>query len=275
MITLRASTTKRRIPLWVALCVLALLLSTGLRTVNAATPAPHLNGAGLVIKHGDGRVLYFYVQFSEPQITGEQLLERAGLQLDITPYAGLGTGVCMIDHEGCPSSDCFCKSFAVPSVFWRYHSLNADGKWVYRATGPAQRTVRDGDVDGWSWSGEDGDLPATSIDAIAKLNGITRTAPETTQPIASATTTGVAAASDTATAVSTPLPTAVPTVAASETPRVAGVAVAQNGQTTAIEPISRSDDQSHRAYLWFGAGVAVLLLIAVALTVRRRTGFLR
>ncbi|HEX7103063.1 MAG TPA: hypothetical protein VF201_10515 [Nitrolancea sp.] len=269
MIEQRAGAKMRQRLLRVALCALALLLFTATSSI-AATPAPRLNGAGLVIKHGDGSVLYFYVQFGEPQITGEQLLERAGVQLDITPYAGIGTGVCMIDHEGCPSSNCFCKSFAVPSVYWRYHSLNADGKWVYRASGPTQRIVHDGDVDGWSWSSEDGDLPATSIDAIAKLNGITRSPANGTQV---ATPAPSPAALDT---VATPAATAVPSSAVSTTtPRVAGVAVSENGNTTPVDPSATGENGSSRAYVWFGAGVVVLLLIAVALALRRRAGAAR
>jgi len=269
MIGQRASTNDSRRLLWVALCVLALLVSTG-TSVTASTPAPHLNGAGLVIKHGDGSVLYFYVQFTESAITGEQLLERAGVQLDITPYAGLGSGVCMIDHEGCPSSNCFCKSFAVPSVYWRYHSLNADGKWVYRATGPAQRTVHDGDVDGWSWSSEDGDLPPTSIDVIAKLNRIARTPANVAATATSAPSTS--ATGNPATPARTPIATRVDATA---TPRVAGVAVSGNGQTTPIDSVSSDQGQSRRNYIWFGGGVAVLLLIAAALAVRRRAGAAR
>lgn len=264
MIERRAGTNSRARLLRLAVFVLALLLLTGLPSAFAATPAAHLNGAGLVIKHGDGSVLYFYVQFSEPEITGEQLLERAGVQVDITPYAGIGTGVCMIDHEGCPSTNCFCKSFAVPSVFWRYHSLNADGKWVFRASGPTQRSVHDGDVDGWSWSSEDGDLPATSIDAIAKLNGITRSPTSSTQ---------IATPAPTPTAldnVSTPIATPVTRAEATATPRVAGVAVSENGETTPIDPASTKQTDSRGTYVWFGAGVAALLLIAAVIALRRR-----
>jgi len=265
----RAGTTPCLRLFRLAVLVLALLL-TGLPSVFAATPAPHLNGAGLVIKHGDGSVLYFYVQFSEPQITGEQLLERAGVQLDITPYAGFGAGVCMIDHEGCPSTNCFCKSFAVPSVFWRYNSLNADGKWVFRASGPTQRIVHDGDVDGWSWSGEDGDLPATSIDAIAKLNGITR-APASDAQIATPSPSPTAL--DT---TATPAATAVATRAeATATPRVAGVAVSENGNTTPLHTASTRQSASSRTYVWFGAGVIILLLIAAVVGWRRRIGAAR
>jgi hypothetical protein len=246
--------------------VLALLLFSS-TSAFAATPSSHLNGAGLVIKHGDGSVLYFYVQFTESQITGEQLIERAGVQLDITPYAGIGTGVCMIDHESCPSTNCFCKSFAVPSVFWRYHSLNTDGKWVFRASGPTQRIVHDGDVDGWSWSSEDGDLPVTSIDAIAKLNGITRS------PVSDAHVATVVSSPVALDTVATPVTTAVATsAAATATPRVAGVAVSEKGDTTPVNPVATDQSSSGRTYVWFGAGIVVLLLIAVALAVQRRAG---
>ncbi len=260
---LSGSTPHRSLPRLVV-SLLALLLFSGVPSAFAATPAPHLNGAGLVIQHGDGQVLYFYVQFSESEITGEQLLERSGVQLDITPYAGIGTGVCMIDHEGCPSTNCFCKSFAVPSVFWRYHSLNPDGKWVFRASGPTQRVVHDGDVDGWSWSSEDGDLPTTSIDAIAKLNGITRTSPIAT-PEPSPTI-----AADEVNPTSTPV--AVETVAATTTPRVSGVAVTENGDTTPIDSIADEQSDSRGTYAWFGAGIVVLLLIAGSMFLRRRVG---
>ena len=271
MINTRASLDVSRGLLRVGVIMFALVLFSSPLSGLAATPAPHLNGAGLVIEHGDGSALYFYVQFSEPQITGEQLLERSGVQLDITPYAGLGTGVCMIDHEGCPSSNCFCKSFAVPSVYWRYHSLNADGKWVFRSSGPAQRIVRDGDVDGWSWSSEDGHLPATSIDAIAKLNGIVRT-PATAAPVATPTSAPIGQRS---TATSSEMPSTA-RAAATSTPRVAGIAVSGNGQATPIEPtVASNNSTSSRNYLWFGAGVVVLLLAGGALALWRRIGPLR
>ena len=40
---------------------------------------------------------------SEPEISGTQLLERAGVSIDVTPYAGIGEAICRIDGEGCPS----------------------------------------------------------------------------------------------------------------------------------------------------------------------------
>ena len=255
----------------VLLCALIVMALAGLAPAGAATPTPHLNGAGLVIKHGDGRVLYFYVQFSESQITGAQLLERSGVSLDITPYSGLGEGICLIDGEGCPSSNCFCKSFANPAVYWRYHSLNSAGTWVVRSSGPDQRIVHDGDVDGWTWSANDGDLPATSIDQIAKLNGITRDQTSSHPTPNSAT---IAAASPVATPTAIVAPTA--TIArATSTPRVLGVQVSDSGQKTPIEPVSNHATHSWRNSVWFGAGVLALLLVALVAVLRRRRWVLR
>jgi hypothetical protein len=248
------------------LCALLLVALAGLPTASAAAPVAHLNGAGLVIQHGDGRVLYFYIQFKEPQITGEQLLERSGVSLDVTPYSGLGEGICLIDGEGCPSTNCFCKSYAVPSVYWRYHTLNSSGQWVFRSTGPDQRMVHDGDVDGWSWSSTDGKLPATSIDQIAKLNGVDRVQ---VKPIATpnASTPVTTAAIATPTLISPP---AASNVTVTATPSVLGVEVSDTGQKSQIVANVDHSGRSWRDYVGFVAGVVVLLALGLVAFLRRR-----
>lgn len=262
----RSRAKSRSLP--VLLCALILVALAGIPTAGAASPPTRLNGAGLVIKHGDGRVLYFYIQFSEPQITGEQLLERSGVSLDVTPYSGLGEGICMIDGEGCPSTNCFCKSYSVPSDYWRYHTLASNGQWVFRSTGPAERIVHDGDVDGWSWSSTDGDLPATSIDQIAKMNGVNRAQVESiASPIAAAAV---------ATSVSTiPKPIASPlaaNAAVTATPRVLGDEVSDTGQATQIVPDASHSGRSWHGYVGFAVGIIVLLALGIFALVQRRRG---
>jgi len=163
----------RRVP-DVLLVVAALSLLAAF--VPALTRAARPNGAGLVIRHGDGRIVYAYVEFSEPQITADQLLARSHIQLVEQPFGGLGQAVCSLDGEGCPATNCFCKSYQSPSVYWHYYSLSAGGAWSNVNLGPSSRTIHDGDVDGWSWTGAASGLPKTSIDAIAQMNGVDRSA---------------------------------------------------------------------------------------------------
>lgn len=71
---------------------LALLLA--LAPLAGASSAPSLaerpNGAGLVVRFGDGRVVTAYVQFDEPAITGIELLQRAGIPITVAPFGGWG-----------------------------------------------------------------------------------------------------------------------------------------------------------------------------------------
>lgn len=199
--------------------------------VPAAAQRP--NGAGLVVRHGDGTVLYVYVQFEEETISGEELFYRSGLEVTVAPFGGLGAGVCAINGEGCPADDCWCHSYSSPAYFWHYYAL-VDGAWVEQLRGPTSRMLRDGDVDGWSWTAGDPGLPATSIDAIALLNGVDRNAPE---PTATETATVVPTATDTPPPPepsATPLLVATPTTTAS--PPAVATATAASPTPTAAAP---------------------------------------
>lgn len=238
-----------------ALATILLLCLAGSPVSGHAARAAHLNAAGLVIRHGDGSVLYFYVRFSEPEITGTQLLQRSGVSIDVSPYAGLGQAVCRIDGEGCPSTNCFCKSYANPSVYWRYHMLSPEGTWLVLPYGPDHRTIHDGDVDGWSWSARNNDLPNVTLSQIARITN--------------------------ARGGATPAPTAAdvraspPGSPSSErqpaaSPVVLGVDVKPSGATSiATEAVARRAS-SNRTYLWFGAGLGVLILAGLAAVVRRQ-----
>ena len=88
----------------------------------AAPTRAATNGAGVVVRHGDGRLVYAYVPFGEARISGLELLRRAGLDV-VSGNAGFGEGVCAINGEGCPADNCFCQSYGSPSVYWRYYTL--------------------------------------------------------------------------------------------------------------------------------------------------------
>src|SRR5215204_3221516 len=74
-----------------------------------AVESQSLNHAGLVVRHSDGRLIYAYIAFAEDEINGVELLRRSGISLVTIGFGGLGEGVCTIDGEGCPASDCRTK----------------------------------------------------------------------------------------------------------------------------------------------------------------------
>lgn len=158
-----------------ALLILVAVALAGILPVAAQRP----NGAGLVIRFGDGSIIYAYVQFEGETISSEELLYRSGLAVAIAPYSGLGAGVCMIDGEGCPSDDCFCQSYTTPAYFWHFYAN--DGGWRELLQGASSRSVGDGDIDGWSWTAGESGLPAVTIDEIALLNGVDRNPPPPTE----------------------------------------------------------------------------------------------
>lgn len=160
-----------RIAMWsrwalVALCVLGLIAAqvTGVL-------AARVNVAGLIVDYGDGRVSYAWVPFSEDEISGVELLERSGLDVVTVSFGGMGEAICQIDDTGCPVGDCrtrMCQTSDPESPFWRYSRQTDDGTWRFAATGASGAKVRDGDIDAWVWTGKDVDLPAITIDEIAK-----------------------------------------------------------------------------------------------------------
>jgi hypothetical protein len=156
----------------VAGCLAVLLLA-----ILTASPAvgEDLNHAGLVVRHGDGRLIYAYVAFPEESISGVELLRRSGISLVTIGFGGLGEGVCTIDGEGCPSSDCrkrVCQGSGEDAPFWQYFRQRSPGEWFSLSLGASATKVRDGDVDGWSWTGHDPGLPPLTISDVARLAGV-------------------------------------------------------------------------------------------------------
>jgi len=108
------------------------------------------NQAALVIRHGQNDVRTACVEFDEPQISGYELLQRSGFDLQIG-VQGLGPLVCNIGGTGCPASDCLCHcKGGGECVYWSYwHRL--DGSWQYSQGGASVYMVASGAVEGWSW----------------------------------------------------------------------------------------------------------------------------
>ncbi|HQE93728.1 MAG TPA: hypothetical protein PLH19_02480 [Anaerolineae bacterium] len=144
--------------IWLTLLLILLPLST-----LAQEDAP--NRAGLIVVHGDGRVLTRCVTFTEERISGVTLLQRSGLPLDAN-HGPLGSAVCTLNGEGCPAADCFCACQSTPCIYWNYFHRHADGSWAYSGMGAVAWMLGDGDVDAWVWGDGTTLPPDLTLDAI-------------------------------------------------------------------------------------------------------------
>ena len=171
-IAARASLSTRFVLVLGALAILAFWQPAGAQDGTGA--ADGLHHAGLVIRHGDGRITYAYVTFPEDRLSGIELLERSGVEQVTIPFGALGMGVCAIEGEGCPASECrrrVCQAFGADAPYWRYFGLDETGTWQPFALGASSAEVRDGAVHGWSWTGGEPGLPDVSLLDIARLSG--------------------------------------------------------------------------------------------------------
>lgn len=189
---------KSSIPAWVGYIFFIMLL---LLSITGSAQAQRPNGAGLIIQHGDGTLIYVYVPFEEDSISGEELLASSALAIEVDVFGGLGMAVCSLNGEGCPPDDCFCQSYSDPANFWHFYTWTSGG-WSENPLGVSTRTLVDGDIDGWSWNAGAHSLPLVTIDEIASVNGFDRRQPDPTATL---------------TPVPSPSPTLTPTVALTAT----------------------------------------------------------
>lgn len=158
--------------------IAALLVAVAVALAALWSPplvADERNRAGLVVRTNDGDVDEFCVFFDEDEISGADLLERADVEVT-AEAAALGTAVCAIDGKGCSEDDCFCRY----PTFWGYWTKD-DGDWRFSDLGAADRVVRDGSVDGWSF-GRDGkpSPPDLEIDDVCPASAKVTTAARST-----------------------------------------------------------------------------------------------
>jgi hypothetical protein len=140
--------------------------AVGATVASAASPQ-----AGLVVMFGDGTITEMCVDIGAEEVSGLELLRRSGLPVRIDEGAQ-GATVCRIGPDGCAEGEscwCRCQSAGPDCAYWSYGTLEG-GRWQYAEVGAADRTVRDGDVDGWAWTTgvaeEDLALPAVSFDDL-------------------------------------------------------------------------------------------------------------
>ncbi len=98
--------------------------------VGRPVAAEETHHAGLIVRHGDGRLTYAYIAFPEETISGLELLKRSGIPMVTVSFGGLGEGVCSLESEGCPASDCrqrVCQGPGDESPYWRYFREESPG----------------------------------------------------------------------------------------------------------------------------------------------------
>lgn len=166
---------KRRVwlPVVAGLFFMAALAACAPRASNAG---PSVHRAGVVVVHADGTIRKACVRFPETEISGEELLRRAGMRVTVDATNPMGALVCSIDGRGCnfPSQPCFCSCAELGAcAYWAYFTQDKAGEWTYAPQGASARAVRDGDLDGWVWLKATGPaapaqspLPKTSVDQI-------------------------------------------------------------------------------------------------------------
>jgi hypothetical protein len=139
------------------------MLASGASTSVNAQAAIHR--AGLVVRFGDGSVVTRCVTFSEPSLTGAELLMRAGLSVVLDLNSSIGAGVCKIGNQGCDrGKSCFCQCEGSTCAYWQYFHLQS-GVWKYSNLGAGVYQVSDGAVEGWAW-GNNVVPPVMSLDQI-------------------------------------------------------------------------------------------------------------
>ncbi len=108
------------------------------------------NRAAIVISYDDQQIETACVEFEEPQISGLDLVQQSGLELEIEAQ-GLGALVCSINDAGCPASDCLCQCRSGGEcIYWSYWHQLKDG-WRYAEAGANGYLVEPGSVEGWAW----------------------------------------------------------------------------------------------------------------------------
>jgi hypothetical protein len=127
--------------------------------------------AAVAVAQEGGRIYTACVTFSEPELTGVQLLERSGLTIGMDAGNSAGVLVCSIDGLGCnyPTEDCFCQcSGGGTCTYWAYFNQSPEGRWTYAPLGASGRKVHQGDVDLWAWisSGGVGDFNAEALPSL-------------------------------------------------------------------------------------------------------------
>ncbi len=267
------------------------VLLVGLIASAGATAGQTLSQAHLTVVFPDGAVETRCVTFEEEQISGAELLRRAGLTVVFSSGGGFGAGVCRIGEVGCSDpGSCYCQCEGGDCAYWAYFGLNEDGAWRYQNVGPSQRQIRDGDSDAWVWgagAGPPADLAAASCDGedpptpVEPAAAETASFPATDVPAPQAAPTNVEPGGTEPEDVATARPPVVSTAAFATpagTQQVAAEADAQVATDTADvdAAVAESEDEDNAGapvgLIAFGIVAAALVAGSAGVVVWRRAG---
>jgi hypothetical protein len=210
-----------------------------------------------VIQHSSGQVLSRCVAFAEDQITGLQLIQRAGVEYQAQNFGSMGSAMCELDREPSPVPEgCFGSS-----RYWQY-SHRVGGGWQAASTGASTSMLHDGDMDGWRYAAGTGQTPGNlTIGSVCHpLAASVAATPSATTPAVSRPAPAQASAPPQPAGAVSPRPQAV-TPTGSPTP---GSALASTGP-----PVAPSNGTVIGAWLLF-AGAAALLVGLGVVNLRRR-----
>lgn len=115
---------------------------------------------GLVVQFDDETIRTSCVDTQGQALTGQDILQLSGLELDLYYDSNQEIAVCKVDQHGCDANQCFCQ---FPN-YWSYWHLEAD-QWVYSGRGSSTYLVRPGTVEGWRW-GDGAPPPQISYEQI-------------------------------------------------------------------------------------------------------------
>jgi hypothetical protein len=154
---------RRLLRITLALPVLAVGLgaASSVARLGPAVPlcvqAASSHRVGLVVEHGDGRVIRRCVGFGTATATALAVLQGSGLEVGISSYGGgLGAAVCQIDNEpatyppGC---------FTATGSYWVLFLSRAGGGWAVSSLGASNVTVANGDDIGFRYDPQTGADP--------------------------------------------------------------------------------------------------------------------
>jgi hypothetical protein len=198
----------------VAVATLVGALGIGLAALFVhASAQTNINRAALIVQMKDGSVATRCVEFTEPEISGYDLLRRSGMR--VIADVSNGISVCKIGaaDSGCnfPAQNCFCECQDINAtcIYWMYYT-QVNGNWKYSALGAGSQKVKNGDVNGWVYGA--GTVSGGAFPPMISYEQVCTDVMQKTAAVASSVPTSTKTAAQ---ATSTNPP---PTIAASSTP---------------------------------------------------------